>query len=74
MQTQLRHNSLELQEYLRGLESWEEEVKARDESLRRHKPILKEVRARQHVGGAAEVISARPALVQGQYSWPQHLA
>lgn len=44
MQLQLRQNSLELQEYLSGLESWEEEIKSRDESLTRNKPILKEVR------------------------------
>jgi len=44
LQLQLRHNTEELQDYLKGLESWEEEMKAKDRGLSKNKPILKEVR------------------------------
>ena len=43
MQLQLRHNAEDLQDYLRDLETWESEIKKKDDSLRRQKPILKEV-------------------------------
>ncbi len=43
MQMQLRHNAEDLQSYLCGLDSWEKEMKLKDESLRKKKPILKEV-------------------------------
>lgn len=43
VQMQLRHNAEDLQSYLRELESWEEEMKLKDESLSKKKPILKEV-------------------------------
>ena len=43
MQLQLRHNAEDLQDYLRDLETWESEIKKKDDSLRRRKPILKEV-------------------------------
>ncbi len=43
MQMQLRHNAEDLQSYLRELDSWEEEMRRKDESLRKEKPILKEV-------------------------------
>ena len=43
MQMQVRHNAEDLQDYLKGLESWEEEIKRKDSSLTRQKPILKEV-------------------------------
>ena len=43
MQLQLRHNAKDLQDYLRDLETWESEIKKKDDSLRRRKPILKEV-------------------------------
>ena len=43
MQLQLRHNVEDLQDYLRDLETWESEIKKKDDSLRRQKPILKEV-------------------------------
>ena len=44
MQMQLRHNADELQSYLKDLQSWEEEIKEKDKSLSKQKPILKEVR------------------------------
>ena len=43
MQLQLRQNAEDLQDYLRDLETWESEIKKKDDSLRRQKPILKEV-------------------------------
>ena len=43
MQLQLRQNAEDLQDYLRDLETWEGEIKKKDDSLRRQKPILKEV-------------------------------
>ena len=43
MQLQLRQNSEDLQSFLRDLDSWEEEIKEKDEGLKRRKPILKEV-------------------------------
>lgn len=47
MQMQIKHNAEDLQDYLKGLESWEEEIKAKDSDLSKQKPILKEVRALQ---------------------------
>lgn len=43
MQMQLRNNADELQDYLKDLESWEEDIKERDKKLTKQKPILKEV-------------------------------
>ena len=43
MQTQLRNNNDELLDYLKGLESWEDEIRERDENLSKNKSILKEV-------------------------------
>lgn len=43
MQLQLRQNAEDLHDYLRDLETWESEIKKKDDSLRRQKPILKEV-------------------------------
>ncbi len=43
MQVQVRRNAEDLQSYMKGLESWEEDIKKKDESLSRQKPILKEV-------------------------------
>ena len=51
MQLQLRHNAEDLQSYLRDLESWETEIKKKDDSLLRHKPILKEVMINSGGGG-----------------------
>ena len=51
MQLQLRHNAEDLQSYLRDLESWETEIKKKDDSLLRHKPILKEVVINSGGGG-----------------------
>ena len=42
LQLQLKHNAEELQEYLRELEGWEEEMKQKDEQLSKRKPILKQ--------------------------------
>jgi len=44
MQMHVKRNADELQGYLKGLESWEEDIKKKDEGLSRRKPILKEVR------------------------------
>lgn len=43
MQMQLRHNTEDLQDFLRDLETWESEIKEKDNSLKKQKPILKEV-------------------------------
>jgi hypothetical protein len=44
MQMQLRHNADELQSYVKGLQSWEDQIKEKDKNLSKQKPILKEVR------------------------------
>ena len=43
MQMRIRNNAGDLQDYLKGLDSWEEQIKKKDASLSRQKPILKEV-------------------------------
>ena len=43
MQIHLRQNNDELLDYLKGLDSWEEEMKEKDEKLTKNKSILKEV-------------------------------
>ena len=43
VQLQLRQNTEELQDYFRGLESWEEEFKTKDRNLLNKKSILKQV-------------------------------
>ena len=43
MQHQLRHNTEDLHEFMKGLDGWESEIKRMDEALRTRKPILKEV-------------------------------
>lgn len=43
MQNQLRQNNEELLDYLKGLESWEEEMREKDQSLSKNRSILKEV-------------------------------
>ena len=43
LQLQLRRNAEEMQEYMKGLENWEEEIKQRDTMLKKQKPILKKV-------------------------------
>ena len=43
MQVHLRRNNEELQDYLKGLDSWEEEMKEKDQGLVKKKSILKEV-------------------------------
>ena len=43
MQMQVRQNAEDLQDFMKGLESWEEEIKEKDQNLSRQKPILKEV-------------------------------
>lgn len=43
MQMQIKNNAEDLSDYLKGLECWEEEIKEKDSSLTRQKPILKEV-------------------------------
>ncbi len=44
MQMQIRNNASDLQDYLKGLEAWETDVKTTDASLSNQKSILKEVR------------------------------
>ena len=43
MQMQIRRNAEDLQSYLKDLDSWENDIKQKDQGLTRHKPILKEV-------------------------------
>lgn len=43
MQMQLRQNNEELLDYLKGLDSWEDEIKEKDQKLTKNKSILKEV-------------------------------
>ena len=43
MQSQLRQNNEELLDYLKGLESWEEEMREKDQTLVKNRSILKEV-------------------------------
>ena len=43
MQMQLRQNNDELLDYLKGLDTWETEMKEKDQSLVKNKSILKEV-------------------------------
>lgn len=43
MQMQIKNNASDLQDYLKGLESWEEDMKEKDAALSKHKSILKEV-------------------------------
>ena len=43
MQMQIRNNASDLQDYLKGLEDWEADVKEKDAALSSHKSILKEV-------------------------------
>lgn len=43
MQMRIRNNAGDLQDYLKGLEDWEEEMKKKDASLSKQKPILKQV-------------------------------
>ena len=45
MQLRLRQNNDELQDYLRDLESWEEEIKSKDRDLSERRSILKDVGA-----------------------------
>ena len=43
LQLNLRRNATELEEAIKGLNNWEDEIKQRDELLRKQKPILKKV-------------------------------
>ena len=43
MPMQVRNNASDLQNYLKGLEDWEADVKEKDVALSSHKSILKEV-------------------------------
>ena len=42
-QLQMKQNSEDLQDYVKGLDNWEENMKKRDKLLRKQKPILKKV-------------------------------
>jgi len=44
MQMQIKHNATDLQDYLKGLDSWEADMKQKDAQLSAHTSILKEVR------------------------------
>lgn len=52
MQMQIKHNAEDLQNFMNGLESWEEDIKEKDLNLSRQKPILKEV------GGSVMLVMA----------------
>ena len=43
MQSQLRQNNDEILDYLKGLESWEEEMREKDQTLSKNRSILKQV-------------------------------
>ena len=43
LQQQLRHNSNEVQSFVKELGDWEDQIKQKDESLKKNKPILKQV-------------------------------
>ena len=43
LQLNVRRNAEDLQDYLRDLNSWEEEIKHKDKLLTEQKPILKKV-------------------------------
>lgn len=43
LQMQLRRNNDDMQEMLKGLDSWEDDIKKRDDLLKKQKPILKKV-------------------------------
>ena len=43
LQLNLRRNAQELEEAVASLNNWEDEIKQRDELLRKQKPILKKV-------------------------------
>lgn len=43
LQQQLKHNANEAQEFVKELGEWEDEIRQKDESLKKHKPILKQV-------------------------------
>ena len=43
LQVQMRQNNEELLDYLKGLDSWEEEMREKDQRLVKNKSILKEV-------------------------------
>lgn len=43
LQLNLRRNATELEEAIKGLNNWEDEIKQRDELLQKQRPILKEV-------------------------------
>ena len=43
LQLQMRRNAEDLQDYLRDLGNWEDDIKKKDAMLRKQKPILKKV-------------------------------
>ena len=43
MQLQIKNNAADLEDFMKGLESWEDEIKEKDRNLSNQKPILKEV-------------------------------
>lgn len=43
LQMQLKRNNEDMRDMLQSLDSWEEEIKKRDELLKKQKPILKKV-------------------------------
>lgn len=49
LQLQVRQNSEDLQDYLRDLGNWEDEIKKKDAMLYKQKPVLKKVNHWCHV-------------------------
>lgn len=45
LQLQMRRNAEDLQDYLRDLGNWEDDIKKKDAMLHKQKPILKKVHA-----------------------------
>ncbi len=43
LQMQVKHNAADLEDYMKGLDDWEKDIKIKDSTLEAHKPILKEV-------------------------------
>jgi len=47
-QRTVKENNDDLQDFLDGMKSWEDEIKKKDELLSKQKPILKKARGQNH--------------------------
>ena len=48
-QRTIKENNDDLQDFLEGMKSWEDEIKKKDELLNKQKPILKKARGQIHL-------------------------